>query len=209
MKIRILENKNENLSEKYVQLLEKVFDEKKSVDESSMARFDDDQTTSNDKQPKDCCEVCWKVLPADELSRHICVNKQTEIRCDYCEAILKSTIDFYNHLTEASHPNTIFYECEECSTQYPSQILLKFHQKSKSKHEDEDEKCQLCHVKFGRDWHLCDKPNETIQCDYCTESFDATTKLIEHLDSEHVDGILHTCRKCPKSFKMAFLRGEN
>lgn len=239
-KVQLLEKNNENLRKKYKQLLRELSEFKKSQNPNSS--FDDD-TMAIENQLDDYdewCEVCWKKLAADE-TQHICMDNIVGIRCEYCSKLLKSTIELRDHLCGTKQSNPKMYKCEQCSLEYPSALLLLFHQMSELDHAksmDDDanktikcyicdanfnskpdmelhfrnhllvQKCEICNVKLNfrtLDEHLCDE-QEIMQCEYCSKPFDATIKLIEHLNSQHTDGILHKCQKCPKFYKMDNLR---
>ena len=127
-----------------------------------------------------------------------------------------------------------------CNLEYPSSLLLLFHQMSELDHVKLTEvvanktiQCYICGANFdsNRDMqlhfrnhllcqyceicneqlnfrelgeHLCDE-EEVMQCEYCSEPFNATIKLVQHLNTKH-DGTLHKCGKCSKMYKMAQLR---
>lgn len=239
--MKFLEKNNENLRKKYKQLLKEVSELRKSQNRTS---FDEDcaMTTENELEDshEEWCEVCWKQLLADDVQQHICVDNMKVIRCEYCSVLLKSTVELRVHLGEANHPDTKMHKCEVCTLEYPSALLLMFHQSSELGHSQSTEnvktvqcyicgadfdsnpvmqkhirdhllvqKCELCNEKLTFHElgdHLCDG-QESMHCEYCNEPFNATIKLIEHLNSKHTDdGILYKCGKCSKFFKMTLLK---
>lgn len=57
-----------------------------------------------------------------------------EILCEYCSTTFSTAIDLNNHLIAANHVDMKIYQCNRCSMNFSSAILLKFHQKSKLTH---------------------------------------------------------------------------
>lgn len=69
-------------------------------------------------------------------------------------------------------------------------------------------KCKICSMYFSAqqyEQHLC--KGQSVPCDYCSESFQTTKSLLDHLDSDcHVEQHnLHKCPDCSKLFPMVFL----
>lgn len=237
-KMQLLAKNNENLRKKYKNLLKEITELRKSQNQNST--FDDHSMIVENQMDdyEEWCEVCWVKLASDDV-QHFCMNNIRALRCEYCPKLLKSTIDLRDHLCEANHSNSKMYKCELCTLEYPSALLLLFHQMSEIGHAksmDKTIKCYICDVNFDSKpdmelhfrnhllvqcceicneklnfrelgEHLCDDEQEIVQCDYCSKPFNATIKLTEHLNSEHtMDGILHKCQKCPKFYKMTYLR---
>lgn len=242
--MQFLAKENENLRKKYKKLLDEVYELRKSQNQCSAPVDEDCEMTIENELEDDCheecCKVCGKKLTADEKHHHICINNLIVFRCEYCSALLKSTAELCNHLNEANHPDTKMYKCKECTVEYPSALLLMFHQMSELKHPKSTDnvkmvQCCLCDADFDSNSamqahirehllvrkcelckeqltlhelgeHLCDV-HEIIHCEYCNEPFNATIKLIQHLDSQHADdSVLYKCGQCSTFFKMTILK---
>lgn len=241
--MQFLEKNNENLRKKYKKLLKEVSELRKSQTQNSTS-IDEDSTLAIENEleayDEEWCEVCWKKLSADDVQQHICLGHTKEIQCEYCSVVLSSTVELREHLSEANHPNTKMHKCETCTLEYPSALLLMFHQMSELDHPKSTDavktvQCYICEAEFDSapvmqkhirnhllvqtcelcnkklafhelGEHLCDG-QEIMPCEYCTKPFNATIKLIQHLNSKHADDcILYQCEKCPKYFKMTSLK---
>lgn len=99
------------------------------------------------------------------------------------------------------------FECYICKLKAYSLRDIRVH--LTRNHEIPDKKCVVCYeicTAKELDCHVCGS-EQCIQCEYCTKSFDATAKLIQHIDNEHkTDTIYHRCGKCTKIYGMELLR---
>lgn len=72
------------------------------------------------------------------------------------------------------------------------------------------EKCNVCNEKCTArelNWHMCGSAGNRMQCEYCTKSFGAIVKLVQHIDAEHeAEKIQHRCGKCSRFFGTISLR---
>lgn len=95
------------------------------------------------------------------------------------------------------------YLCKiECKSKLETQRHLKLHVAAR------DKKCVICQENLTAneiDCHVCFEEN-SIDCDYCRLSLNATAKLLEHLENAHDDRTIYQCRKCPRYFGMTKLR---
>lgn len=98
------------------------------------------------------------------------------------------------------------FECYKCRERFTSFWKTSSHLK---RHDAEEKyKCIVCGVRFilidefGR--HLCQ--GCSIQCAYCSESFLATTSLLDHLEHSHAEKTLFKCEKCGHFFSMLLLK---
>lgn len=67
------------------------------------------------------------------------------------------------------------------------------------------EKCTICNEKLSLDElyaHLCNKDESLIKCQYCSRTFKATIKLVEHLEVFHDDKTFYECEQCLRTFEM-------
>lgn len=107
------------------------------------------------------------------------------------------------------------FECYICKIEFIMLAEVKDHLKKHS--AARNRKCEICDEmltsnEFNR--HICGTGSE-IQCEYCNDSFNATFKLMEHLESKHDDNkILYKCRKCCSAtcgrfFDMEYLRDSH
>lgn len=72
----------------------------------------------------------------------------------------------------------------------------------------QNHKCEICDehftlVEYKR--HLCGTETNLI-CEYCSQTFNVTFDLLEHLKNDHSNKISHKCRKCGQYFDMKYLR---
>lgn len=96
------------------------------------------------------------------------------------------------------------FECFMCKTKFTSFTDMRNHLKQ---HNDGTPyKCSICLMFFSGpqyEQHLC--KGECVQCDYCSESFQTTKTLLEHLNCHKEQYTFHKCEFCPKLFNMKFL----
>ncbi|XP_031633963.1 zinc finger protein 184-like [Contarinia nasturtii] len=101
------------------------------------------------------------------------------------------------------------YECYLCKKAMPSLLRVQRHVENHSKQKITKMKhCTVCFKSFVLskiDQHLCTQEME-ICCEYCTQSFTSTYRLLDHLDSRHMDATLYPCTKCTKHFSMMILK---
>lgn len=68
-------------------------------------------------------------------------------------------------------------------------------------------KCSVCSEQFMKtndfNKHICS--GNRLQCEYCQENFDATIKLVKHLDENHAEKRFYRCPKCAHFFAVAIL----
>lgn len=99
------------------------------------------------------------------------------------------------------------YECYICKIKLNGWNNAKDHVKRHV--QGRDKKCVVCNEMCTAnelECHICGA-EKSIQCEYCSESFDATVKLIRHIDTEHAtEKILHRCGKCRLFFEMEHFR---
>lgn len=100
------------------------------------------------------------------------------------------------------------FECYICKIEFPSKVDVRNHLKLHT--AARDMKCVVCQENFTSnelDYHMC-LNEKSIVCDYCNTSFNATVKLLQHLESAHDDRTIYKCRKssCPQFFGMITLR---
>lgn len=98
------------------------------------------------------------------------------------------------------------FECYICKKTFRNQRYMRQH--SKLHAAALDQKCAICNeclTSNELDWHVC-RSNRSIACDYCDITFNATSRLLQHLETAHDGGILYKCRKCPQFFGTINLR---
>lgn len=96
------------------------------------------------------------------------------------------------------------FECFMCKAKLKSFVDMRQHLKQHN--EATPFSCKVCSMHFSAEQyerHLCH--GESVQCDYCTESFRTTTSLLEHLESHTGHHKLFKCQDCSKIFPMVFL----
>lgn len=96
------------------------------------------------------------------------------------------------------------FECFMCKAKLKSFVDMRQHLKQHN--EATPFKCKVCAMHFSTEHfeqHLCKGQN--VQCDYCTESFQTTTSLLEHLECHNGHHKLYKCQDCSRIFPMVFL----
>lgn len=96
------------------------------------------------------------------------------------------------------------FECFMCKAKLKSFIDMRQHLKQHN--EATPFKCKICAMHFSAEHygqHLC--KGQSVQCDYCTESFQTTTNLLEHLECHNGQHKLYKCQDCSRIFPMVFL----
>lgn len=100
------------------------------------------------------------------------------------------------------------FECYICKLNLEKMKLVRQHI---SEHvRARSEKCIVCGERCTvkeLNQHMCASSGKSVRCEYCTKTFDAIAKLIQHIESEHEkDKIEHQCNKCSRLFGTTCLR---
>lgn len=96
------------------------------------------------------------------------------------------------------------FECFMCKAKLKSFVDMRQHLKQHN--EATPFKCKVCAMHFSAEHygqHLC--KGQSVQCDYCTESFQTTLSLLEHLECHNGQHKLYKCQDCSRIFPMLFL----
>lgn len=96
------------------------------------------------------------------------------------------------------------FQCYLCQRCFPLLRELRIHMKC----HERSYKCEICRspLTFNElNTHLCGK-EESIDCDYCPNTFIATSKLVKHIETSHGKRKFYQCEKCPKFFPMITLK---
>lgn len=99
------------------------------------------------------------------------------------------------------------FECYICKITHWNKVFIKKHMKEHV--AARDKKCSICKEMFTSNElneHICHSNDKSITCDYCTESFGATLKLLEHLKGSHGEQTIHKCCECNRYFPTVSLR---
>lgn len=182
-KMKLLHQNNENLRIKYNNLLKEMSALRKSYNQIDSTN--DEQITmmaecqmDDSNESVSACEVCWKLLPPDGMSTHICMDHLRIIRCEYCSAPLKSTMELCDHLSEVHHSNAKVYKCDMCSLEYSSCLLLKFH--------------QISELDYSKSTDV-DASDTIVKCFICDADFMSKTDLQSHLRNHFLEGKCEIC----------------
>lgn len=74
-----------------------------------------------------------------------------------------------------------------------------------------DQKCEICDEQLTSNElkvHLCGTETD-LKCEYCTQSFNVTSEILQHLKDDHDSKLLYKCekcRRCTRFFGMKYLR---
>lgn len=97
------------------------------------------------------------------------------------------------------------FECFVCKKPFPSSVSLRRHMKMHTKKYT----CVVCHKRYTidqNDRHVCNH-QQSISCEYCSQAFNSTKQLLDHLKTAHSDETkMYTCLECNKIFAMVFLK---
>ncbi|XP_055322856.1 zinc finger protein 208-like [Sitodiplosis mosellana] len=106
--------------------------------------------------------------------------------------------------TEKQKEKKIF-QCYLCRTDFSTFKRLQVHMNRSHKR---NHKCGICRMVLTAKElrsHLCGG-EKCIRCEYCSNEFTTTKKLLDHLDKSHEKKKLHQCDKCLKFFTMIILK---
>lgn len=99
----------------------------------------------------------------------------------------------------------IAYKCGKCNEPFENAKQLSHHFRI---HNKAFPKCVVCgdnSVDIELDQHLCVQ-EEFMSCEYCSQTFTSTKRLLVHLDDDHSEEKKHRCSTCKLSFGMRFLK---
>lgn len=68
--------------------------------------------------------------------------------------------------------------------------------------------CVVCRERYEKcriNQHLCTLEHSII-CEYCSQAYSSTNRLLDHLKSAHTERNMYRCLKCPKLFGMIVLK---
>lgn len=158
-----------------------------------------DSNTNNEK--------CPKLEPIEEPEIFISYNVSTEPKQkqklpNVIETMAPDIRAYQQEMYERRMRR--LFECFMCKAKLKSFIDMRKHLKRHN--EATPFKCKICSMHFSAEQyeqHLC--KGQSVQCDYCSESFQTTNNLLEHLECHSEHHKLHKCQDCSKIFPMVFL----
>lgn len=129
-----------NLERRITQLQNQNKNLEAELNSNVKKEFEDVNERIQPSNTPEMCELCCKHLSKNELSQHLCLEKQKYITCPYCWKTFKSIADFLLHMKihdEAVKADlgSVFYKCDQCPVVYTIPILLECHKKS---HDNEE-----------------------------------------------------------------------
>uniref|UniRef100_A0A8D8LRM1 Zinc finger protein 177 n=2 Tax=Cacopsylla melanoneura TaxID=428564 RepID=A0A8D8LRM1_9HEMI len=139
---------------------------------------DDD---SRERSPYSC-QYCRKEFRSNaDLTRHVrCHTGERPYNCDHCSKSFSQSAHLRRHLL--THPDKVNeHKCLLCSKSYPLKLQLIGHMAVHSKKEP--------------------KVKTKFKCEYCQKTLATHHKYKKHV-AAHVNGNLHCCDVCGRSFKM-------
>lgn len=83
---------------------------------------------------------------------------------------------------------------------YTEKKLIKVREQSENL-----EKCLICRKKIRSSQmakHICNENENSIDCEYCSHTFESIILLRSHLNIFHDDKTYYCCKKCNKKFEM-------
>lgn len=111
-------------------------------------------------------------------------------QCGSCDECFESTSELGGHITQhhtAPVSERIFKRKRFINTDF--------------------ETCIVCGTKTSAtkmDNHLC-VHEKSVSCEYCAQEFSSIKLILEHLEVNHDDQILHSCTECSQSFRMQLM----
>lgn len=109
---------------------------------------------------------------------------------------------------ENNSNNGYKFECYVCKRKLSSLAQVRDHL---TKHDPiVYKRCLVCNEAMLRNNfknHLCSSDRSVVPCEYCSDKFQSTSKILNHLDKFHGDDKkMYRCTVCPKYFPMKLLR---
>ncbi|XP_055311588.1 zinc finger protein 878-like [Sitodiplosis mosellana] len=96
------------------------------------------------------------------------------------------------------------FQCYLCQTSFSTMKEVRVHMERHKR----DQKCKICRTALTvneLNSHLCGE-ERSIGCEYCSNEFTITAKLLEHLKTDHATKKMHKCEKCPTFLAMIALK---
>lgn len=156
------------------------------------------------------CKICdTKYATKYQLNKHIdehhlnvrTVEKAHE--CGTCGECFTTATQLLNHKL-GTHLLLADFECYMCKTKFHS---LKASRRHLTEKHQQNLKCAVCNEKYTA-WelerHTC-SGLESLDCGYCTQTFDTTKSLLQHLGNCNGDKLTYKCRYCHEYFFMESL----
>lgn len=110
--------------------------------------------------PSETCRICMRSFTRNQYLEHLCEG--SEITCEYCQAVHKTTVDFIRHINK-DHKDHRNYKCYKCARSFHTKALLEIHKPSH------------------------DKEEKRFICDICDERFRTRYLIKEHMEITHTD----------------------
>lgn len=232
IKLNIMEQKNEMITKKYEDIREELRRLKRSLNyhQEKNKNFSNNRNKKRCEvcfeksldlhqhicldQPEVICEYCSTSFKSTlDLGFHLIdvQHPETQLyKCDECTMGYSAALLLkFHQSSQRTHtrmtPNASF-ECYLCRMDFWKQSEVKFHLKLHV--AARDKKCDICNEPLTSNEltsHLCGTET-SIKCEYCSRLFNVTSKLLQHLGSEHDDKIFYRCRRCNRYFDMEHLR---
>lgn len=192
---------------KQVKASEEQFQQILSIDEPVIETQSIEFCTPH-KENNTNIDQCLKLETADEPEIFISYNNLTsepKRKRNLPNDIESMTPEMRAHQQEM-HERRMrrLFECFMCKAKLKSFKDMRTHLKRHN--EATPFRCKVCSMHFSAkhyEQHLC--KGQSVQCDYCTESFQTTKSLLEHLECHTEYHSLHKCPDCSKLFPMEFL----
>lgn len=93
------------------------------------------------------------------------------------------------------------FECYKCRERTPNLFRLQCHMKAHK--VGTPNFCVVCEMHFSNEkfkTHVC--YGESIQCEYCSETFEATQDLLKHLELHASEQVINNCMYCKNVYAM-------
>ncbi|KAL1465632.1 hypothetical protein WDU94_005185 [Cyamophila willieti] len=145
---------------------------------------DDDSRERPSSRSPYSCQYCRKEFRSNaDLTRHVrCHTGERPYTCEHCSKSFSQSAHLRRHLL--THPDKASeHKCPVCDKSYPLKLQLIGHMAVHSKKDP------------------VTKVKTKFKCEYCQKTFSTHHKYKNHVLA-HVNGNLHCCDVCGRSFKM-------
>jgi len=121
-----------------------------------------------------------------------------DLKCseENCDQMFNRFVDLHNHLFY--HHKTVKLECPICKKHFPTQKLLRLHEKSHGAYE-----CDMCKQRFNLKAYLKlhlkthEEQREMFECSLCGKTFKQKSSMQVHIKSKH-ENLKYKCLLCTR-----------
>ncbi|XP_029958183.1 zinc finger protein 1035 [Salarias fasciatus] len=156
------------------------------------------------KSKRDAVNKQSDIPPAEKTAGHSQADSEAEYKCKFCTKTFMKARSLRRHIL--THNEVKPYRCKACDGCFSRYDHLKVHQ---SRCKGRKRRLEVCIPKIslddvGKGWKIRfgNEPSEkkdTFECEVCTRSFSAQSKLSRHVTMFHT-AKLYKCSRCGSAF---------